>query len=128
MGDLTSTQVSEFVKVIGSDSSGTETYPVKVSANNDIHSSDILTTTGVDGVIALTATPVELKVGVGVLSERKYVILEGLDNNIKWGFSNSTQSFDLFKNQILMIPLGPNISIWAKMSTGTGNIAFGELS
>ena len=47
---------------------------------------------------------------------------------VKTAFSNTTQSFDLFKNQLIMVPVGPNTQIWFKVTSSTGSVAFGELS
>lgn len=124
MPDLTQIESSQSVKVAG----GNEESYASVSPNNDLFTRDILNVSALDSVINLTTSPTELKVGISNLSERKYVIMEALSNNVKWGFSSGTQSFDLFKSQLLMVPTGASISIWARMSSGTGQIAFGELS
>ena len=131
MADLTDLQAAETVKIVGSNISGVETNAVKVSSNQDVGTSDILDNGGVDKTLALATTA---KLGVTnvdtvtPLANRKYFIMEGLDNNIKWGFSSTTQNFDIFKSQIIMIPCGPTTTIYFKMSTGTGNIAIGEVS
>ena len=72
----------------------------------------------------------ELKVGVSRKTLRKYVIFEGLDTKIKWGFTNTTQSFDVFKSQLLMVPVGENTQIWFKNTNASGStsIAIGEIS
>lgn len=128
MADLSDLQAAQTVKIAGANSSGIENTYITATNNGELTTCDVLLNGGTDTVINLTTAAVELKVGGSALANRKYVILEGLASNIKWGFSNTTQSFDIFKNQILMIPLGPNTAIWAKMSTGTGTIAFGEVA
>ena len=128
MADLSDLQAAQTIKIAGADASGIENTYIKATSNGELTTCDVLLYGGVDAVINLTTAAVELKVGGSALVNRKYVILEGQAANIKWGFSNTTQSFDIFKNQILMIPLGPNTAIWAKMSTGTGTIAFGEVA
>ena len=95
----------------------------RVSDNNEAASIDSALTSGTDTTTNLTTTAVELKVGASRLPERKYLIVEGLSNNIKWGFTTSCP-FDLFKNQLIMMPIG--VAVYAKMSTGTGSIAVGE--
>lgn len=102
------------------------TNVAKVTTTLDLQTDDRINTSAVDTVLALTTAPAIVKVGGSVLTERKYVILEGLSINIKWGFSNSTQSFDLFKNQLLMVPVGPNVNIWMKVTTGTGSAGIAE--
>lgn len=128
VGDLTDIQAAQAVKIIGADTSGVETVPAKVSANQDLGVGDVLDNGGLDATIALTTTPVEGKVGASAKVGRKYFIMEALATNVKWGFSNTTQNFDLFKSQLIMVPCGPNTQIWFKMSTGTGSVAVGEVS
>lgn len=128
MADLSDLQAAAPTKIVGSDSSGVETNAAKVSSNQDLGTSDILTTAAVSVSLALTTSAIEGKVGVSALANRKYFIMEALDTNVKWGFSSGSQPFDLFKSQLIMVPAGPGIAIWFKMSTGTGNVAIAELS
>lgn len=96
--------------------------------NDETRVDDSLNSGGVDGIISLTTTPVEGKVSGSVLANRKYVVFQALDKNVKWGFSNTTQSFDLFKNQIIMVPLGQETAIWFKTSTGSSSVSFAEIA
>jgi hypothetical protein len=128
MADLNSIESASTTKIVGADTSGVETTPVKVSPNQDLGTSDILTIAATSGTLALTTVASEGKVGASPLVNRKYFIMEALDTNVKWGFSSGSQPFDLFKSQLIMIPMGPGISVWFKMSTGTGNVAIAELS
>ena len=129
MGDLSNKDSSTNTKIVGSDSLGNETDYVKVSPNQEMSIRDTHDNGGLDTILSLDAiTAVEGKVGILTKDERKYVIMEALGTNVKWGFSNSTQSFDLFKSQLLMVPVGPNTEIWFIMASGTGQVAFGELS
>lgn len=124
MGDATRAQASTTNRIIGLN----EQNEAKVSINNEVHIRDTHDNGGLDVVIPLTTTPAEGKVGPTTKAERKFVIMEALSSNVVWGFSNTTQSFDLFKSQLIMVPVGPNTQIWFKMKSGTGNVAFGELS
>lgn len=125
MADLSSIQATDAVRVVGSNSSGLELTPVRSSGSGDLGSVDTCNVSGLSGTIALTTVAVELKVGVSRLTDRKYIWLQALDNNIFWGFAPGTCVFPIFKNQLLSFPIG-NTPIYAVMSTGTGNIAFGE--
>lgn len=123
---------SQPMKIVGADNTTqAETNIAKVSANQDLGTADVLDNSGLDTILALTTTP-KLGVvnvdGVTPKANRKYFIMEALDTNVKWGFTNTTQSFDLFKSQLIMVPCGPNTQIWFKMSSGTGNVAIGEVS
>lgn len=126
MGDISDIDAAQSVKLIGSSSDGTEQAPVGSTTNGEVLASDTANSGGLDAVLNLTTTPQEGKVSTSVKSDRKYIVMQALDKNVKWGFSNTTQSFDLFKNQIIIVPLGPNTSVWFKMSSGTGDVAFGE--
>lgn len=125
MADLTELQSAQTIKLVGSSTTGTESTYAKVTPNQEVGATDTVNTSVVSGTIALTTTAIELKIGGSRLSNRKYIWMEALDTNVKWGFSASDQSFDIFKNQILTFPIG-DVAIYAKMSSGTGNIAFGE--
>lgn len=124
MGDASREKASTTNRIIGEN----EDNIAKVSNNQELSIRDTHDNGGLDIIISLTTTPTEGKVGVTPKAERKYVIMEALDTNVVWGFSNTTQSFDLFKSQLIMVPVGPNTEIWFKMKTGTGDVAFGELS
>lgn len=128
MADLTGIEASQSVKVVGQDATGAETYPVKASSNLELGVADVLNNGGADTILNLTTTPIQGMVGPSPRAERKYFIMEALTNNVKWGFSSTTQSFDLFKSQIIMIPVGPTTEIWFKVTAGTGQVAIGEVS
>ena len=128
MGDLTEIESSGSTKLVGSDLAGDETTPVGVSDKQELWIRDTHDNGGVDTILNLTTSATEGKVGGDRRVNRKYVIMEALDKNIKWGFSNSTQSFDLFKKQLIMVPVGENTEIWLSMSSGTGSVSFAELS
>jgi hypothetical protein len=114
-------------KITGED----EQHCADVTPNKDMRTNDSLNTIALDTIITVTAVgvPVELKVGGSVAAERKYIVMEALDTGVKWGFSSGTQSFDLFKSQLIMLPLGPGKSIWFDIISGTNKqVAIGELS
>lgn len=131
MTDLNSNQAADTTKIVGAGTDGTESYPAKVSPNQDLGVGDVLDNGGLNAILGLTTTP---KLGVvnidGITPKpnRKYFIMQGLDNGIKWGFTSSAQNFDLFKSQLVMIPCGPNTTIYFKVTSGTGNVAIGEVS
>lgn len=115
--------------------------PTKVTGENEEHCADVTSQKeitiadthnggGLDVVLLVdSGTPKELKVGATRKENRKYVVFEAQDTGITWGFSNSTQSFDIFKSQLVMVPVGENTEIWFAASSGTGNkVAIGEIS
>lgn len=128
MGDLNSLESSDTIKIAGANSSGQETNFVNSTPTGDLQTSDIMNTAAVSGIISLSTTPVALRINASNLQDRKYVILQGLTNATVWGFSADSQPFDIFKNQFVMLPCGSNITIYAKVTAGTGQISVGELS
>lgn len=127
MADIDDINAAQTVKVVGSDATGVEETPVSSTLNGDMQTADILDNGGLDTIINVTSTPVELKVGGSRLANRKYVIMEALDTGIKWGFTSSTQSFDLFKSQLIMVPVGENTEVWFSTS-GTKQVAIAEVA
>lgn len=101
---------------------------VKVSENNEIRSADILDNGGIDSVVSLNTTAKELKVGASSKTLRKFIMLQALTTNIVFGFTQTSQSFELRKTQTAILPFGPATKIWAKVTIGTGSIAVGEVS
>lgn len=124
MADQSLLNSSQLVSLAICDNTGLEKAFVEGTTNGDAYTFDAVRVSAVDGVIALTTTPTLLKVGVSELPNRRYFFLQALNNGVVWGFSNTTQSFSAFKDQLICLPIG--VSVWAKMSSGTGSVAFGE--
>ena len=128
MGDISGVEATEAVRLVGSTAEGIEESPIGSSTDREVFIRDTHNNGGLDIVIPLTIAPIEGKVELTRRINRKYVIMEALDTNIVWGFTSTTQSFDLFKSQLIMVPIGEDTEIWFKMKVGTGSIAFAELS
>jgi len=127
MADQLQKYDASFTKLVGSDSTGLETNPVKSSVNGEISNVDTCNYGGLDKVLTVGTSAVELKVGASRKTTRKIVAFEALSNNIKWGFSNTTQSFDVFKNQLIVLPVGEDTEIWFIAGTAGQSVAIGEL-
>jgi|GEM_PF-5650563 len=121
----------------GAPNTAANAWPVKitdgtniasVSVNSNLQTSDVLNNGGVDGLVALTTSAVEIKVGASIKTNRKFIMIQGKSNNIVWGLSNTTQSFTIANGQFIMLPFAPGSSIWARTTTGNGSIAVGEVS
>jgi hypothetical protein len=128
--DLSQIQASASTKLVGSSTDGTEQTPVQSSSDGKLHTVDVASGGGLDSTLTIAAgVTVELKVGVGVLTNRKYVQIQAKDNGIKWGFSSGTQNFDAFKAQFFILPFGPGTSVFLK-NTGTVNaqVAIAEVA
>lgn len=123
MADLTEAQASKSVKLIGSDPVGLESNFAEVSANQELTTADSLNNGGVQASITVGTSAVEGKVGASVLANRKYVIFQAKDKGIFYGFDNTVTTstgIEIFKDQLLMIPVGEGTEIWF-IATDTGN-------
>lgn len=124
-GDPDSGDVADSVRI------GDGTNELRVNPDGSISVGDTLDAGGEDRIVSLSTTPVLAVTnldGVTPKAARRFVILEALSMNVKWGFSPTSQSFDLFRNQLIMLPVGPNTKIYLKVTTGTGSISVGEVS
>jgi len=126
LADLNELQSAQPVKIIGSDATGAETNAIKGSANGELVVADSLNNGGTSGTIVLTTTAVEAKVGASALTNRKSLTIQPLDGKILWGYSNSSQPFELAKLQPASWNVGSGTAIWIKSSSGTVNVAVGE--
>jgi len=125
MGDLNNIEAAGSTIIVGSDATGLETNPVKATTLGEMQTVDVPNQTGLSGIVALTTTAVEGKVGVSTMTNRKYIEMQAISSNVKWGY-DTTCPFDLFKNQFFSLPAGENCKVYFKMSTGTGSVAIGE--
>lgn len=128
--DLNEIQSSGSTKVVGSDASGVEQTPVKSSANGDLSTMDLADAGGVQGVIAVTTTPVAVRVGVANLANRKRLLFINTGAvNLYWGFSNTVSSANgmiLYRNQSVADSFGPNTTIWIVTASGSGGVSVAE--
>jgi hypothetical protein len=120
LADIDETQQSEVIRITNSD----EDQFVGVNSISELSVNDT-TQQGTDIILNLTTTAQEIKVGVSALSNRKYIFIEALTKNVKWGFTTDC-IFSLPKKGFYIIPLGENATVFAKASTGTAQLAAGE--
>ena len=120
MGDINESQQSEVTRITGGD----ETNAAGVNVINELAVNDT-PQQGVSGVLNLTTTAIELKVGASPLSNRKTIEMQALTKNVKWGY-NANCEFDLFKNQFFALPAGENCTMYLKSSTGLADVAISE--
>jgi len=128
MGDAAFKDTTTPVLIVGSsDADGAESTPIRASGTRDLGAVDTVNTAAKSKIIALTAAVngIELFYTIARLADRKYIWMQALDNNIVWGFSPTECVFPIFKSQLLTFPIG-DVPIYARTTTGTGNIAFGE--
>lgn len=120
MGDILEDQQSEVTRLTNLD----ESNHVEVNTISELLVNDT-PQQGVSGILNLTTTAQELKVGASPLANRKVIEMQALEKNVKWGY-NTNCEFDLFKNQFFALPAGENCTMYLKASTGTTSVAISE--
>jgi hypothetical protein len=125
MPDISDIDAAQSVKIVGSESDGTEQTPVSSSGLSELKTTDKINQQGEDIIINLSTTAVEAKVGSTAKTDRSYVFLQALDKNVKWGFDSNCR-FDAFKNQLISIPASEDCTIFIKADSGSRNIVVGE--
>ena len=131
MADLDDIEAAQAVKVIGATLDGTETKPVKVSDNQDMGISDTLDVSAVYASLPVGTTAVELKVGGSPLANRKYVQFQPRDKGIFFGYSSGvtiSNGTEVFKNSLILLPIGPNLSVWFIADAVSKSLRIGELA
>lgn len=121
MADLDrETQATQSNRITGSDeANNAHVNPLEELSVNDTPQQ------GTSATLTLTTTAVELKVGASPLSGRKYIEMEALDKNIKWGYDSSCP-FNLQKAKFYALPCGEDCTIFLKTTQGTSDIAIAE--
>ncbi len=106
-----------------SDDGGTD---VRVNIQNPLSEpipvNDILDGGGEQDVLTIGTTAVLGAIGGTNRPDRKYVIFQAHDKDIYFGFDNTVTTstgVKIFKDQIVMIPLGENTDIYF-IATGAG--------
>jgi len=130
MADISGIKATEATRLVGSQNDGTEETPIGSTTYREILAYDVANNGGED--LELTLTPgqiIELKTGGATRVNRKYIQMQALDRDIKWGFSLTTQNFNAYKAQFFSLPIGPNTPIFIKNNgSASGKIAIAELS
>ena len=127
MADLSTLQSAQAVTIAGADSSGVESGFVN-QYNAQLSTSDLLNGTAVQSTLTVNTTAVECKVGATNLTNRKMLIIQAAGTNITFGFSSASQPFTLANGTTMTWAVGPNISIWVRRNTGSGNVHIAEIS
>jgi hypothetical protein len=125
MADLSDINSAQQTKIVGQSASGAETNAVGSTSLGELTVADVPNQTGLTTTLGLTTTAIEGKVGALTMTNRKYIEMQALTNNIKWGY-NTNCDFKLFKNQFFSLPMGSNCKVYFKVTTGTGSVAIGE--
>jgi hypothetical protein len=101
MADLSFTQQSQVVQIVGADVTGLEQRPMEVDANGNALVRDSLNIGGVEGAISVSTTALEAKVSGTRYANRKILSVTPTTGIIYWGFSASVTTATgtpIFKN------------------------------
>jgi S-formylglutathione hydrolase FrmB len=126
--DLDSRLATEAVRIVGSDTTGTETVFARVTANQDLGVSDSLFVGGVNTALAVGAVAVEAKVGLTRLANRKLITIMPTDGSIYWGYSNAVTTStgsEIFRNQFATFAVSDNVAIWL-IAAGNRDVRISE--
>lgn len=101
------------------------------SKNSQLETTDTINTSFVAGIIAVSTTPVQVKVGGSVLANRKYARVQPLNGVVYQGASNSITSTagsgNIMRNQIEVKAFTDNVANWFLVAaTGTVNVYIEE--
>lgn len=84
-----------------------------------------------NGALSVTTTPIELKVGAQVLSKRKVVTIQPLDDDVYFGYSNTVTSSTgtkVFEGQFFPLEAGDQLGVWLVAASGTVDVRITEVS
>lgn len=128
MADLSDVDAAQSSKLIGADSSGVETTPVRSSAAGELATTDTLNGgASAQAVIVVGTSVVELKVGGSALTNRKVLTAEPA-GKIFWGYTNTittSTGFTLNKDAVISWDASPTRPIYA-IATANTNVKVGE--
>jgi hypothetical protein len=128
MADLSRLKAADSSKIVGSDSTGDETYFVAATPQGDLKTSVVLNQQGISASLSVGITATQVKAGGSNLVDRKLLIFTVDSNGYTWGFSNINQPFPINNGQVISLQIGPNVSIWIIKSSGSGNVGVAEIS
>jgi len=130
MADLSDIEAAQAVKVVGSSANGTEQTPIQSNANGKIHTSDLSDNGGVEGVLTVGTTAVELKVGATALANRVSVTISNTSTAVLyWGRTagvTTATGTPIYKKQFIDFPFGPNSPVYVIAGTAANDVRVTE--
>ncbi len=101
-------------------------------SGTDIPVKDIADVAGVNGSVVVGLTAVPARVGAANLAARKNLtIFNNSNTDLFWGYSSSVTTANgtpIFKNQLLSLDVGPNITIYLIANSASNNARITEVS
>lgn len=129
MADLTGIEASQSVKIVGNDATGTETNPVRASANGDLNVGDLLTVGGTQSNLTVGTSAVEVKVGASKLANRKCVTVMPVDADMYWGWTSgvtTSTGTPIFKSQKATFEVNDTATIFLICASASKNARITE--
>ena len=130
MADLSDIQAAQSVKIIGSDSLGSETTPVSSNGNGKLNTAEISNNGGTQGSLTVGTTSVELKVGGSALTDRISATAYNDGSQIVyWGYTSGvtiSTGTPIFKKQLVQWSVGPGTSIYLISDTAGQDVRITE--
>ena len=91
---------------------------------------DFLNKSGDESELTVGLTAIEGKAGATRLLGRQYIIFMALDSGLYYGFNASVSTstgIPIYKSQLLMIPIGPDLPIYFIASAAGKKVRFQEV-
>ena len=103
---------------------------VKLNANNELATSNLLDASGVQGNISVSTSAVAVRVGGSNLANRKNLFFQNNGTaTIFWGYTagvTTTTGMPLMRNQFVMGDWGPNTTIYLIAASGSHDVRVNE--
>lgn len=130
MADLTDKEASQSVKISGASSTGAESNFAKVTSNQDLGTSDIIDTGGVEGAVSVSTTAVAVRVGVSNLANRKALTAHNNGTGtLYWGYTagvTAATGTPLMRNQFASWDIGPTVTVYIIAASGSHDVRVTE--
>jgi hypothetical protein len=90
---------------------------------------DVCNGPGLEGALAVSTTPILLKVGASALEERAMVSIQPTNGVIYYGYTSSVTSLTgtkVFKNQLLPLEATSTLTVYLVAASGTVDVRITE--
>jgi hypothetical protein len=131
LGDLSEIQAAQSVKLIGSDLTALEDYPVNATPTGDLNTANLLVTSnGVQGSITVGTLATEAKVGASTLTNRKLLtVFHNGSGKLYWGFTSGVTTAtgtQIFKNTTVSFCVSTSAKVYLISDTAGQDVRITE--
>jgi hypothetical protein len=120
MGDIIQKYAADPAYIVGADTDGVETTPVRATPSGDLGTADVLVSGGTQGAITVGATAVAARVGGANYTNRKSLTVMPTDGSVFWGLTNAVTTStgtEIFRNQFATFAVSDAVTIWLIAAT-----------